>query len=150
MHLKNGDWVIVCDAGKYIVYENHGDTGRLDLRIVSFDTHDTPPTRELGTDKPGRFPSPNAQRASAGRAAVSNTDWHNEEEKRFIEALAGRMDAWARAEPARSYVLVADPRSMGTMRKALREETLGRVGHSVTGDHVHHPVEVIEKLILRA
>ena len=60
------------------------------------------------------------------------------------------MDAWARAEPARSYVLVADPRSMGTMRKALREETLGRVGHSVTGDHVHHPVEVIAKLILRA
>ena len=149
MHLKNGDWVVVCDAGKYIVYENHGDTDRLDLRTVSFDSHDIPPTRELGTDKPGRFPSPNPQRTSAGRAAVGNTDWHDEEEKRFIETLAGRMDAWARAEPDRHFVLVADPRSMGIMRQALLQETLKRIGHSITGDYVHRPVEVIEKLIAR-
>lgn len=145
MHLKNGDWVVVCDAGKYVVYENQGDTGRLDLRIVSFDEHDNPSTRDLGTDRPGRYSSPDAQ-----RSAVDNTDWHDQEEKRFIEALAGQMDAWAAAEPARHFVLVADPRSMGTMRKALGEKTTGQIVHTITGDHAHRPVDAIEKLIAGA
>ena len=142
MHLRTGDWVVVCDAGKYVVYENQGDTDRLDLRIVSFDEHDNPPTHEQGTDRPGRFPSPDAQ-----RSAVSETDWHDQEEKRFIGALAGQMDGWAAAEPKRQFVLVADPRSMGTLRKALKAETLARTVHTVTGDHVHRPVEAIEALI---
>ena len=142
MHLKNGDWVVVCDAGKYVVYENQGDTGRMDLRTVSFDEQDNPPTREQGTDRPGRFPSPNAQ-----RSAVGDTDWHDQQEKRFIEALAGQMDAWAMASPARHFVLVADPRSMGTMRKALNPQTSGRIALTITGDHVHRPVKDIEQLI---
>lgn len=142
MHLKNGDWVVVCDAGKYVVYENQGDTGRLDLRIVSFDEQDNPPTREQGTDRPGRFPSPNAQ-----RSAVGDTDWHDQAETRFIEALAGQMDAWAAAAPARHFVLVADPRSMGTMRKALKDQTSDRIALTITGDHVHRPVDAIEQLI---
>ena len=142
MHLKNGDWVIVCDAGKYVVYENQGDTDRLDLRIVSFDEHENPPTHEQGSDKPGRYPSPNAQ-----RSAVGQTDWHDQEEKRFIEALAGQMDGWAAADHARHFVLVADPRSMGTLRKALDAKTLEQTVHTITGDHAHRPVEAIEELI---
>lgn len=142
MHLKTGDRVVVCDAGKYVVYENQGDTDRLDLRVVSTEDHENPPTHEQGTDRPGRFPSPNAQ-----RAAVDDTDWHNQEEKRFIEALAARMDEWATADRTRQFVLVADPRSMGTMRKALKEMTAGQIMHSITGDHVHRPVEAIEELI---
>lgn len=142
MHMKNGDWVVVGDAGKYVVYENHGDTGRLDLRIVRFDGQINPPTRELGTDRPGRFASPDGQ-----RSAVASTDWHDQNEKRFIEALAEQMDSWSAAEPARRFVLVADPRSMGTLRKALSEHTLSRIEHTVTGDHVNRPVDAIEALI---
>lgn len=145
MHLKTGDWVVVCDAGKYVVYENQGDTDRLDLRVVSFDEHDNPSTQEQGTDRPGRYPSPGAQ-----SSAVSETDWHDQEEKRFIGALAGQMDGWAAAEPTRNFVLIADPRSMGTMRKVLKAETLARTVHTATGDHVHRPVEAIEALINKA
>lgn len=142
MQLKNGDWVVVCDAGKYVVYENQGDDDRLDLRTVSFDEHDNPPTRELGTDRPGRYPSPNAQ-----RSAVGQTDWHDQEEKRFIEALAGQMGSWASADSARRFVLVADPRSMGTLRKALDKKTTDQIVHTITGDYAHRPVETIEELI---
>ena len=69
MHLKTGDWVVVCDAGKYVVYENQGDTGRLDLRIVSFDDHENPPTHDQGTDRPGRLGTPKGP-----RSAVDDTD----------------------------------------------------------------------------
>ncbi|HAE27490.1 MULTISPECIES: host attachment protein [Hyphomonas] len=142
MHLRNGDWVVVCDGGKYVVYENQGDTDRLDLRIVSFDDHVNPPTHEQGTDKPGRFKSPDGQTSSA-----ENTDWHEQEEKRFIGALAKQMDGWATAEPGRRFVLVADPRSMGTLRQSLNDHTLSRIEQSVTGDHAHRPVTAIEALI---
>ena len=145
MHLRNGDWVVVCDAGKYVVYENQGDADRLDLRIVSFDDHINPPTHEQGTDKPGRYPGPGSQ-----SSAVGNTDWHEQEEKRFIGALAAQMDGWATAESDRRFVLVADPRSMGTLRRILNEHTLNRIVHSVTGDHAHRPASAIETLIEEA
>ena len=142
MHLRNGDWVVVCDAGKYVVYENQGDTDRLDLRVVSFDDHVNPPTHAQGADRPGR-------RSDQGnhRSAMDNTDLHDLEEQRFIGALAGQMDGWAAAEPARRFVLVADPRSMGVLRKTLNEHTLSRIEHSVTGDHAHRPADAIEALI---
>ena len=145
MHLRNGDWVVVCDAGKYVVYENQGDTDRLDLRTISFDDHTNPPTHGQGTDKPGRLPGPGGQ-----SSAVGDTDWHEQEEKRFIGALAAQMDGWAAAEPDRRFVLAADPRSMGTLRQALNEHTLSRIAHSITGDHVHRPVSAIEALINEA
>jgi len=145
MHLRHGDWVVVCDGGKYVVYENQGDAERLDLRIVSFDDHVNPATHEQGTDKPGRYPGPDGQ-----RSAVGNTDWHQQEETRFVGALAKQMDGWAAAEPERRFVLVADPRSMGTLRQALNEHTLSRIEQSLTGDHAHRPVAAIEALINQA
>jgi protein required for attachment to host cells len=90
----------------------------------------------------GRMPGPGGQSSS-----VENTDWHEQEEKRFIGALATQMDGWATAEPARRFVLVADPRSMGTLRQKLNEHTLSRIEQSVTGDHAHRPVADIEALI---
>lgn len=145
MHLRHGDWVIVCDAGKYIVYENEGDTDRLDLRIVSFDELVNPPARSHGTDRPGRYSSPDGQ-----RSAVGDTDRHELEEHRFIAALAEQMDGWAAADRGRHFVLVADPRSMGTLRKTLSAQTTGRITHTVTGDHVHRPVDAIEALVSAA
>lgn len=142
MHLRNGDWVVVCDAGKYVVYENQGDTDRLDLRVMSFDENTNPPTHQQGSDRPGRFPGPAGQNASVG-----NTDWHEQEETRFVSALARQMDGWATAEPSRRFVLVADPKSMGILRQSLNDHTLSRLDHTVTGDHAHRPVEAIEALI---
>jgi protein required for attachment to host cells len=142
MHIKTGDWVVVCDAGKYVVYENQGDTGRLDLRIVSFDDHENPPTHDQGTDRPGRLDSPNGP-----RSAVDDTDWHDQKEQRFIDALAEQMNGWATSAPTRHFVLVADPRSMGRLRKSLSEHTQSRIDHTVTGDHAHRPVDAIEALI---
>jgi len=38
---------------------------------VDSEVRDNPPTRELGTDRPGRFPTHSAQLSS-----VADTDWH--------------------------------------------------------------------------
>ena len=47
-----------------------------------------PRTRELGTDKPGRAFSS----AGSGRSAVAQTDWHDQEEQKFLAKLAARLD----------------------------------------------------------
>ncbi|MEZ5997830.1 MAG: host attachment protein [Hyphomonas sp.] len=145
MHLKHGDRVIVCDGGKYVVYDNHGDTGRIDLRVVRFEEDDVPPTRDLGSGPPGRYPGPGSR-----RSAVDQTDWHDQAEADFIHALGERIEAWAAAEPGRTMVLIADPRSMGRLRKVIAEHAQARIGHTITGNFVRRPVAAIEDLINEA
>ncbi|MEZ5954190.1 MAG: host attachment family protein [Hyphomonas sp.] len=145
MHLEHGDRVIVCDAGKYVIYDNHGDRDRLDLRVAQASELDNPATHDQGSSPPGRYPGPGSR-----RSAVGQTDWHDEAEADFIDALAAQIDEWARIGAARHLVLVADPRSMGRLRKALSAGTQARIAHSITGDFAHHPAADIEQLIATA
>lgn len=145
MKLEAGSRVVVCDGGRYVIYENQGDIGRLDLRVADAGTLENPATRDQGTDRPGRYPSPNGQRSS-----VEQTDWHDMAEQRFIDALADKLSQWAAAGPAHRFVLAADPRSMGRLRARLAENVQARILKSITGDYVHKPVKAIEELVASA
>lgn len=142
MKIGTGARVAVCDGGKYVIYENHGDKDRIDLRVAESAVLHNPPARDQGDDRPGRFPSPGGQ-----RAAVSQTDWHEEAEKKFLSELAEKIDHWASASPAHRYVLIAPPRAMGHLRTQIGHGAMDRMLASVTGDHVHQPAEKIETLI---
>ena len=48
------DWVVVCDGRKWLILENKGDADFLNLVIREERRGDNPPTREQGTDRPGR------------------------------------------------------------------------------------------------
>lgn len=140
--LRTGNRVYVCDGGRYVTYENRGDTDVLDLRVADKAAFDNPPAREQGADRPGRYPSPDGQ-----RSAVGQTDPHDLAETRFITSLADKIDAWSQAAPGNRFVLIADPRSMGVMRQRLSRETMERMLGSVTGDFVHRPVSEISRIV---
>lgn len=142
MHMKTGDWAVVLDGAKYVIYENKGDDDILDLRVVTAEEQSRSPTRDSGTDKPGRYAGPGDNKSS-----IEQTDWHERDELAFVRALADKVNT-ARAEtPNRRLVIVADPRSLGRIKPLLTPSTTQAVDKFIQGDFTHHPVKEIEKLI---
>lgn len=135
------DWVVVCDGRKWLILENKGNAARPNLLMREERTAENPPTREQGSDRPGRA------RASVGsaRSAVGQTDWHDQAEQDFLNGLAQRLDKAARTGEARGIVLVASPRALGMIRPQLSAAVDRMVHGTVDKDYVGMPVDEIER-----
>ena len=88
LKIRQGDWVIVCDGKKALILENAGDEKFLNLKTREVQEHADPKTSDLGTDEPGRSFSS----VGSGRSAVEQTDWHRQEEERFLQKLVSQLD----------------------------------------------------------
>jgi protein required for attachment to host cells len=141
MKIGEGDWVVVCDGAKALILQNAGDGMYPNLKTREVHQQANPKTAELGTDEPGRSFSSVGQ----GRSAYEQTDWHGQEEQRFLADLAKRLDAAVTAGEMKSIVLVAPPRALGVLRQhytqGLREALKGEIDK----DLVKMPVYEIEK-----
>jgi len=142
LKLKAGSRVYVCDGGRFVAYEQGGDTEFLDLSFVESETFRNLPSHDLGDDRPGRYPSPDGQ-----RSAVSQTDQHELAESRFTAELVSRIKSWCQLSAGNKFVLIADPRSMGRIRRSLTPAIKERMLHSITGDFVHHPASEITRVV---
>ena len=139
--LHRGDWVVVCDGAKALIFENTGPLNSPKLRIRETYEQKDPATHDLGTDAPGRSFSP----AGHGRSAVSQTDWHDQAERSFLESLAQRLDAAVTAGRTKSIALVASPRALGMLRAVYNKSLREAVKSELHKDLVKLPVHEIEK-----
>ena len=71
-----------------------------------------PPTREQGTDKPGRKHGTDGH----ARSAVEQTDWHQQEEQRFAAEIADMLYKLGHAGNFEELVVVAPPKMLGDLR----------------------------------
>lgn len=140
MQLAKGTWVLVADGEKYLIYRNEGDEFQTDLGLVRVTELDNPPTREQGTDRPGRMPDP----GPGGRSAMEPTDWHRIEKERGLADLAERLDGWARRGRFEALVVIADPRSLGVLRDELSPQVKERVVAEINKDLTNQTVDRIE------
>lgn len=145
MHIANGTWVLVADGERFLMLRNQGDAERLDLRVVEHAEVDNPPTREQGTDRPGRLSD-----AAPGRSAVEVTDWHALEKARFAADMADRLRRWALDGRFDRLVVVADPRTLGELRAGYHKAVAERLTGEVDKDLTQFPVEKIERVLLSA
>jgi protein required for attachment to host cells len=141
LKIRQGDWVIVCDGKKALVLENAGDEKFLNLKTREVFDHPDLRTHELGTDAPGRSFSS----VGNGRSAVEQTDWHTQEEEKFLRKLAGHLDAAVKAGEAKSLILVAPPRALGVLRQAYSHNLRDALHAEIDKDFVKLPVHEIEK-----
>jgi protein required for attachment to host cells len=141
LKIKQGDWVIVCDGKKALVLENAGDEKFLNLKTREVFDHPDLKTSELGTDAPGRSFSS----VGNGRSAVEQTDWHTQEEEKFLRKLAGHLDAAVKAGQAKSLIMVAPPRALGVLRQAYSHNLRSALRAEIDKDFVKLPVHEIEK-----
>ena len=141
LKLHPGEWVVVCDGAKALVLENVGDEKFPNLKTREVYQQDDLKTREQGSDAPGRAISS----VGEARAAMDQTDWHDQSERRFLEKLAARLDAAVQAGEAKSMVIAAPPRALGALRQVYTHGLRGAVTAEIDKDLVKMPVHEIEK-----
>lgn len=141
LKIRQGDWVIVCDGKKALILENVGDEKFPNLRTRNVQEHADAKTSELGPDEPGRSFSS----VGAGRSAVEQTDWHRQEEDRFLQKLVSQLDHSVKVGEVKSLIIVAPPRALGVLRQAYSHNLRAAVQAEIDKDLVRLPVHEIEK-----
>lgn len=144
--LPHDAFVFVGDGRKALFLRNEGDEKYANLvteRVLAGE--DNPPTREQGTDKPGRaYGGAN----STARSAMEPTDWHEIEEHRFAERAAEALEAIVRERGAPAVVIAAPARTLSDLRRSLHADVKARVLAEIDKDFTKMPVWDIEKHIV--
>ena len=141
--IGKGDWIVVCDGRKALIYENAGDEKFVNLRTKESYDHPDASTREQGASPPGR----SFQSTGHGRSAVSQTDWHDEAERAFIISLAERLNSAVAADHTKAVTMVAPPRALGMIRPKYSPALRRAIVQEIAKDLVKRPVDEIERLI---
>lgn len=141
LKIEKGGWVIVADGGKALILENQGDRMFPNLRTKETFEHKDEKTSDMGTDKPGR----SIQSVGSARSSMQQTDWHQQEEERFLARLAERLDKAVLGGEVKSIILCAPPRAIGTLRKAMSDHVRDAITAEVEKDYVKMPLDQIEK-----
>lgn len=143
---KKITWAAVADGAKALLLVNEGTDAEPRLGVLAKAELENPPTREQGTDKPGRYPDP----AGGQRSAVQTTDWHEFEEQRFVRDFAEKLNRAATRNRFERLILIAPPKVLGALRPALSPAVAERIAAEIPSDLTRHPIPEIEKLIAKA
>lgn len=135
------DWVAVFDGAKALVFENEGFSDAPDFKLLEKDEIENPPDRELKTDAPGRA----ADNGQGQRSAMDETDFHKQQERRFVKRLAESLNHAALENKFDRLYVFAAASAMGDFRDDLHESVQKRIAKEITGDYVNHPVQKLEE-----
>lgn len=143
--MRHGSWVVIADGEKALFCRNKGDDEMILLETISAEAQHNPPTREQGTDKPGRKQDTGVQQTSA----VEPTDWHWLEKQHFARGISQVLYKEAHRGRFDDLVLVAPPRILGELRDNLHKEVQDRLSKTIAKDLTNHPIDQIESLLAR-
>ena len=145
MKLKHDTWVVVADGGKYLLLRNRGDVQTPILDVITHAEIENAPDRMQSSDRPGRLPDP-----SNARSSVQETDWHVVAKKRFAAELADNLRHWVAQQRLKALVVVADPRTLGELRKALGNDLNEVLVAELDKDLTNLPINQIEDVLAKA
>jgi protein required for attachment to host cells len=144
LKISHGTLVLVADGRKMLVFRNEGDEAYPVLQTMRHEEIANPPTRELGTDRPGRSFSSTGR----SRSSYSETDWHRQEEERFATRAVKLLEEVARDSDV-GLVMIAPPQVLGALRKQLGASFKHRLRAEINKDLVDHDVSDIAEAIAR-
>ena len=143
MKIDHDALVMVVDGGKMLLFRNEGDAVHPHLLVENATENANPPDREQGTDAPGRTSSS----VGSGRSAMSETNFHDQQESRFVVDAVDLLNRRALASEYEHLIIVAPPAVLGEMRKhyhtVLEARLVGEIGKDLTG----HTAPDIERAI---
>lgn len=127
-------WIVVADGKRARLLDYRGPNQPLELMPDGEMETEAPPTREIGTDQPGRtkdrmtsFPHPMEPRV----------DFHEQAEMRFLDQVAERLNLAVARNEVERLVLIAPPKALGELRRALDSEARKRVIGEIDKDLTH-------------
>lgn len=143
LKIDNEALILVGDGSKALFLRNKGDARHLNLVVERVLEQENPPTREQGTDRPGRY----SDGVGPHNSAFEETDWHRLAEERFATDIAASLYKAAHASRFDKLVVVAPPQALGDLRKAFHKEVQDRIVGEINKNLTSHPVNEIEKLL---
>ena len=143
LNIPNDALVLVGDGRRALFLRNKGTPRNLDLVVESELSQENPPTREQGTDRPGRKPGSDG----VSRFAIDETDWHHQAEQRFAAEIAETLYEMGHDQKFGALVIVAPPRMLGDLRAAFHPEVTQRIVAEIPKDLVSHPVQELRNLL---
>ena len=144
MAIPHGALVLVADGKKMLFLRNKGDEGIIDLRTEAHDKRDDSKDRELKTDAPGT----QSPRVGIGRDTMEETDFHQQEEDRWVKDAAEELKKRALRNDFDALVLVVPPKALGVLRKELHKEVEKRVVVTINKEMTDRPIKDIEELLV--
>ena len=144
MAIPHGTLVLVADGKKMLFLRNQGDEGIIDLRTESHDERDDRKDREIKTDAPRT----QGQSAGYGRDTMEETDFHQQEEDRWVKEAAEELKKRALRNDYDALVLVLPPKALGVLRKELHKEVEKRIVATINKEMTDRPIPDIEELLV--
>ena len=143
MPLPNQALVLVLDGRKMLFFRNHGDEAQIDLRTEAHDQRQDFKDSELKTDAPGA----QQQSAGYGRSTMEEADFHQQDEDNWVKDAAEELKKRALANDFDALAIVAPPKALGVLRKALHKEVERRIVCTINKEMTDRPIPDIENLL---
>src|SRR6476659_7825009 len=143
MPLPHNALVLVADGRKILFFRNHGDENQIDLRTEAHDERQDRKDREIKSDAPGTV----QQSAGYGRSTYEETDFHQQEEDRWIKDAAEELKTRVLRNDFDSLAIIAPPKALGTLKKCLHKEVERRVVCTINKEMSGRPIPDIEALL---
>ena len=144
MALPHRALVLVADGKKVLFLRNHGDQNQIDLRTESHDARKDRKDSEIKTDAPGS----NKQSFGYGRPAMEETDFHQQEEDRWVKDAADELKKRALRNDFDALAVVAPPKALGVLKKCLHKEVQKRIVLTINKEMTDRPIPDIEELLV--
>lgn len=137
MAKKTRKWFVIADGARARILAQEGAEGPLEPVMDREHEASREPTRNLGTERPGR----SFERWTPARHGLeSPADWHRFEKRKFVDNIAEILDDACTRYQFDHLVLVAPPRILGFLRKALAEATRQKVTAEIPKDLTNVPL----------
>ena len=143
MPLPHNALVLVADGRKTLFFRNLGDENQIDLRTEAHEARKERKDRDLRTDAPGTV----KQSAGFGRSTYEETDFHQQEEDRWIKDAAEELKARVLRNDFDALAIVAPPKALGVLKKCLHKEVQKRIVCTVNKEMSGRPIPDIEALL---
>ena len=144
MALPNQALVLVADGRKMLFFRNHGDENQIDLRTEAHDEREDAMDRDLKTDAQGA----KNNTAGMGRLSVDETDFHQQEEDKWVKEAAEELKRRALRNDFDALAIVCPPKALGVLRKELHKEVERRVVLTLNKEMTDRPIPDIEELLV--
>ena len=144
MPLANNALVLVTDGRKTLFFRNQGDENQIDLRTEAHDEREDLKDSDIKTHPAGST----KQSMGFGRPAMEETDFHQLEEDRWAHSAAEDVNRRVLSNGFDSLVIIAPPKTLGTIRKKLHKEAERRLVCEIPKEMTGRPIPDIEALIV--
>jgi protein required for attachment to host cells len=139
--------VLVSDGRRARLLRNQGTPVNPQLVVEKSIDRENPPTREQGTDKPGRRYGATVNGTGTFRGAIEQTDYHQQQEERFAAEIAELLYKLGHAGNFEQLVVVAPPRMLGDLRAKFHPEVAGAVVAELPRDLTQYSVPEIGRML---